>query len=379
MAVNVLQVLRLGAVDVAREVEVEVVLRVADLGQRHHARIPWDFDLAVEGIDDLVDVLGAEAVLVAVFHKSLGGIDHEDALAGMGVFLVEHQDAGRDARAVKEIGRQADDALDVAALDDLAADGGLGTAAEQNAVRENDRAFAGALEAGEDVQQEGIVAVLLRRDAELEAAIQVIGRIEAVAPGLGGERKIGDDEVEGLEAAVRRLEVRAGEGVVLPDLRRRAVVEDHVHPGQRGGGVVHFLPVEREVEAGVALGFVVGLQEQRTGATGGIVDGLAGALGAADADDLGHDAGDLRRGVELPLALARLGGEVAHEVFVGVAEQVVALGAVAAKVERRVVEDGDEVGEPVHHLLALAELVGVVEVGDVDHALEVVGLGELRR
>ena len=76
--------------------------------------------------------------------------------------------------------------------------------------------------------------------------------------------------------------------------------------------------------------------------------------GAADADDLGHDARDFRRGVELALALARLGGEVAHQVFVGVAQQVVALGAVAAEVERRIVEDRDQVGEAVHHLLALA-------------------------
>ena len=229
----------------------------------------------------------------------------------------------------------------------------------------------------EDVQEKGVVAVLLRRNAEREAAVQVIGRIEAVAPGFGGEREIGDDEVEGLEAAVGCLEVRAGEGVVLPDLRRGAVVEDHVHPGQRGGGVVHFLPVEGEVEAGAALGLVVRLEQQRAGAAGGVVDGLAGGLGAADADDLGHDAGDFRRRVELPLALARLGGEVPHQVFVGVAEQVVAFGAVAAEVERRGVEDGDEVGEAVHHLLALAELVRVVEVGDVDHALEIVGLGEL--
>ena len=33
-----------------------------------------------------------------------------------GVLLVEHDDAGRDAGAVEEVRRQADDALDVAAL-----------------------------------------------------------------------------------------------------------------------------------------------------------------------------------------------------------------------------------------------------------------------
>ena len=90
-------------------------------------------------------------------------------LRACGVFLVEHDDAGGDARAVEEIRRQADDALDVAAPDDLPADVGLGVAAEEHAMRENDRAFARALEAGEDVQQKGVVAVLRGRNAELEA------------------------------------------------------------------------------------------------------------------------------------------------------------------------------------------------------------------
>ena len=39
VAVDVLQVLRLGAVDVAREVEVVVVLRVGDFRDRHHAGV----------------------------------------------------------------------------------------------------------------------------------------------------------------------------------------------------------------------------------------------------------------------------------------------------------------------------------------------------
>ena len=84
-----------------------------------------------------MDVLGAEAVLVAVLDEAFGGVDHEDALAGGGVLLVEHDDAGGDAGAVEEIGGQADDALDVAPADDVAADVGLGIAAEQHAVRQN--------------------------------------------------------------------------------------------------------------------------------------------------------------------------------------------------------------------------------------------------
>ena len=71
VAVDVLQVLGSGAVDVTGEIEVEVVLRVADLRMRHHAGVAWDFDLAGERVDDAVDVLGAQAVLVAVLEEVL--------------------------------------------------------------------------------------------------------------------------------------------------------------------------------------------------------------------------------------------------------------------------------------------------------------------
>ena len=177
MAVDVLQVLRLGAVDVAREVEVVVVLRVGDLLDRHHAGVARiAFILPGEGVHDLVDVLLAQAVLRAVLHEALGGIDHEDALAGGGVFLVEHDDAGGDAGAVKEIGGQADDGLEVAGADELLADDGLGIAAEEDAVRENAGGFARALHGADDVQQVGVVALLLRRHAPGEALEAVAAR-----------------------------------------------------------------------------------------------------------------------------------------------------------------------------------------------------------
>ena len=57
-----------------------------------------------------------------------------------------------------------------------------------------------------------------------------------------------------------------------------------------------------------------------------------------------------------------------HQVFVGVAQQVVALGAIASEIQP--LEDGDQLGEPVHHGLRLAEFFLVIEVGDVDRALQ---------
>ena len=161
VAVDVLQILRLGAVDVAREVEVEVVLRVGNFRERHHACVARiAFILAGKGVDDLVEVLLAEAVLRAVLFKTLGRINHEDALAGGGVFLVEHKDAGGDAGAVKEIGGQANDGLQVTRADELLADDGLSIAAEEHAVRKNAGAFAGALQRADDVEQECVVALL---------------------------------------------------------------------------------------------------------------------------------------------------------------------------------------------------------------------------
>ncbi|MCY1551074.1 hypothetical protein D9M68_873800 [compost metagenome] len=57
MGVDVLEVFRLAAVDVARKVKVEVVLRIGDLSEGHHASVARTVDLPGEGVNDLVDVL----------------------------------------------------------------------------------------------------------------------------------------------------------------------------------------------------------------------------------------------------------------------------------------------------------------------------------
>ena len=119
---------------------------IADFRQRHHAGVARHLDLAGEDVHDAVDVLGAQAILVAVLDEALGGIDHEDAFAAGGVLLVQHDDAGGDAGAVEEVRGQADDALDDAALDEAAADDTLGIASEEDAMREDARACGGALE-----------------------------------------------------------------------------------------------------------------------------------------------------------------------------------------------------------------------------------------
>jgi hypothetical protein len=97
---------------------------------------------------------------LAVLDEALGGVDHEDALAGGGVLLVQHQDAGGDAGAVEQVGRQADDALEDARAHQLLADHRLGIAAEQHAVRQDAGALPVLFMRADDVQQVGVVALL---------------------------------------------------------------------------------------------------------------------------------------------------------------------------------------------------------------------------
>ena len=331
------------------------------ISERHHAGVARDVNLLGESIDDAMDVLLAQAVLVAVLNEALGGVDHEHALAAGGVLLVEHKDAGGDTGAVEEVGGQADDALEIAGADELLADHGLGIAAEEHAVGQDAGGFARALHRADDVEQVGVVALLGRRLAPGEALEGVIRRGEPVRPGLVGERRIGDDIVVGAEL-LAVLELGRGKRVAREDVGRREVVQDHVHAGQAGGGHVLLLSFERDV-----LTRLRGhLQEQRARAAGRVVGG-GGCLRVLrrDPDHLGDDAADLGGRIELSLALAALGGEVPHQVLVGVAEDVVVVGAVLREVELGLLEDADQVGQAIHHRLAFAELVRVVEVGEV--------------
>ncbi len=309
-----------------------------------------------------MDIALAQPVLRPVLGEALAGIDQEHALAGGGVLLVQHQDAGGNAGAIEEVRGQADDAFQDAGADELFADHGLGISPEQHAVRQDASGLSRAIHAAEDVQQVGVVALLRRRLAPGEALELVVRRREAGGPGLVGERRIGDDVVVGAERGLAVLELGIGEGVAGKDVRRGEVVKDHVHPRETGGGDVLFLALQRDV-----LPRLGGhLQQQRAGPAGGVV-GAGAALGIvrADADDLGDDPADLAGRVELALALAALRGEVPHEVLVGVAEDVIVLRAVLREIQLRLLEDGDEAGEAVHHFLAFTELVRVVEVGEI--------------
>src|SRR5271166_6328893 len=96
MAINVLEVFLIGAVNVARQIQGEVVLRITDFGEWHHSRVLWNFNLVIESVNDLVNVLLPQAVLVTVLEEALARIDNKDAFAGGSVLLIEYDNAGRN-------------------------------------------------------------------------------------------------------------------------------------------------------------------------------------------------------------------------------------------------------------------------------------------
>lgn len=85
-------------------------------------------------------------------------------------------------------------------------------------------------------------------------------------------------------------------------------LQDHVHPSQGPGRVVHLLAVDGDAPRR----FVGSLDEKRTRTARRVVDGLVRSGIRSNANDLCHDPGDFGGGVELSLALAGLRGEVAH-------------------------------------------------------------------
>ena len=122
MRAQVLHICRFAGIDIARDIEVIVVRGVRDFCHWYHARVARFLFLLVEHRHDFVNILGAQSVLVAILKEAVARINHEDAVAGARVRLINDKDAGRDTGAIEQIGRQPDDALDKPPRDKSPAD-----------------------------------------------------------------------------------------------------------------------------------------------------------------------------------------------------------------------------------------------------------------
>ena len=93
-----------------------------------------------------MDVLCAESVFVAVLEESVARVYHKDAVSDVCVLFINNEDTRWDTRPVEQIGRKTDDAFNIATADEFSTDVRLLVAAEEDTVRQDNRAFASALE-----------------------------------------------------------------------------------------------------------------------------------------------------------------------------------------------------------------------------------------
>lgn len=144
---------------------------------RFRLNAPYGCNEVCESVDDFVNVLLTQTVFVAVFNEAARCVNHKHAaaadnlvcslfgkLGGLGVFFVDDDDAGRNARAVKQVGRQPDNAFNKVKVKQFRANTRFGIAAKQHTVRKNNRTFAAWFQAFEQMQQKGVIAVFFGRD-----------------------------------------------------------------------------------------------------------------------------------------------------------------------------------------------------------------------
>ncbi|MCY1507971.1 hypothetical protein D9M68_422680 [compost metagenome] len=121
--------------------DIQVVVVGAQGGDVHHIAEAFDAAEFVEGGGDLLDMLGQQVVLCAALEVFAVGVDKQhlalalgwfgtDAVGAFLLLLAQDQDAGRDAGAVEQVGRQADHCFEQVVLDNAGADAALLTATE---------------------------------------------------------------------------------------------------------------------------------------------------------------------------------------------------------------------------------------------------------
>ena len=278
---------------------------------------------------------------------------------------LEDQDRRRNAGAVEQVGGQADHGVEQVLVDQLLADFALAAAAKQHAVRD-DHADAPVLVGGavghlDHVADEGVIAFALGRHAAPEAPVAIRRRVVR-APLVEREGRVGDDDVE-VHQVVALAVLRVAQGVAPADVPggHVHVVEQHVHHAKRPRAAVDLLPVDGVILAADLLGT---LDQQRSAATGGVTDALAGLR----IEQAGEQGADFGRGVELTGFLARARGEFADQVLVSVADHVDAADARGAQVEAGIVEVVEQVLEALVALGGPAERRLAVEADVAEDA-----------
>ena len=201
------------------------------------------------------------------------------------------------------------------------------------------------------MQQKGIIAIFIRWNSQGKTVEFVVIRTHAIAPVFQGKRRIGHDIIEAFETSIGFFVGRTRQGIIGYNLRSRTIVQDHIHPREVGRRGFFFLSVKGNIFAR----FVGHFQQQRPRAAGRVIGcGLVGRILWTDANDFGQYPRHFGRRVKLPFGLPRFRGKVAHQVFVGIAQNIIAFGRISREIQGVIVEDAYQVGYRIHQIFALS-------------------------
>src|SRR5262249_8154926 len=282
---------------------------------------------AIKGRDDFLHMLGAQVVLRTAGMELSIGIDKEHLTTATfrfvgirrmtGKIRTQHQDTGRDAGAVEQVLRQANDGLDEVLFEEFLTDLFLFTTAKEHTVGHNGRHHAAGLADSQHVLGEHQVALLAR--SRTPTPSKTLGELHVSARIVLAERRIGDDAVEALQLAgfaVHGMQQR----IVKLDIRTRHAVEEHVQLTDGPGRSIVYLPTQAHVRRVTTRLFdeLAANDEHTARATGRVIDAQA----RSRFEDADHEPDDIAWGVEIaPLLACRLGKHVNQE-LIGCTEQV---------------------------------------------------------
>lgn len=116
---DVMLYLRIPGLDVARDIQVVIIL--LNFAPSHHMAVVRDRLLRLPSIYNALDILLARAVLSSILHIAILCVDEKDTLMAILTLLIDGNNGGRNSSPKEDIGRQPDKTFNITLLDDVLA------------------------------------------------------------------------------------------------------------------------------------------------------------------------------------------------------------------------------------------------------------------
>ena len=223
---NVNRLFFLESINITRNVEIIVVL--SHFLQCGEMAVLFYLLALTIGVHNLLDMLRTELVLCLDLLKLLAGINKQYVVILLTAFL-EHQDTGRDACAIKDIGWEPDDGIHIVLfLNEETADYALGITTEQHAMRSYTSHCATLIEVVNHVENKGVVGCLAWCQTSSLAETIIVVELIGSTP-FSRERRICYHSVKLCIAKSISLQ---GVAILYAEVTKLYAVQKHIHTSQ---------------------------------------------------------------------------------------------------------------------------------------------------